>query len=224
MLPYLADALDASEAADLRAHLASGCPICAGALAEAQATFAHVGRALAPVAPPADAWHRLEKRVKDSQPPPLTLERPRRMRLVMTGAIAAAFGALLSAAVLYLPAREKAKLVDSRDVRLVSLSSQDVQPQARGRIFWDKQKNTWHVYVFDLKPPPPGKEYELWFITTDSKKVPAGMLTVDKAGKGSTVVAVPQNLGPLALAAITDEPAGGVQQPTGSIQLAGEVK
>ncbi len=234
MLLYVTDALDASEAADIRAHLATGCPECAGSLAEAQALVAHLPHALDLIAPPSSARERLIERVTShdqtnasnaSMPIPQAAGRGTAKRLFLTGAIAAAIGALISAAVLYLPIREQAKLVDNRNVQLVSLAGAGkLQPEARGRIFWDRQSNDWHVFVYDLKPPPAGKEYELWFITADQKKIPAGILTVDATGKASLKVKVPQNVGPLALAAVTDEPTGGVQQPTGSIQLVGELK
>ena len=35
---------------------------------------------------------------------------------------------------------------------------------------------------------------------------------------------IPQNMGPIQLAAVTDEPAGGRQEPTGTVQLKGAIK
>ncbi len=75
-----------------------------------------------------------------------------------------------------------------------------------------------------MKPPPPGREFELWFITPEQKKVPAGTFGVDVDGKAELVVQMPADLGLVALAAITDEPLGGSPQPTGAIQLAGKVE
>jgi anti-sigma-K factor RskA len=98
------------------------------------------------------------------------------------------------------------------------------QSPAFGRILWDQQKQQWHVYVFDLKPPPPGRTYELWFIKPDQTKVPAGTFDTDASGKGSLRVQLPEDIGPIALAAITDEPAGGSPQPTGAIHLVGQVQ
>ena len=46
---------------------------------------------------------------------------------------------------------------------------------------------------------------------------------VDSSGSASLIVQVPTDIGPIALAAITDEPVGGVDAPTGKIQLAGKV-
>lgn len=229
MLLYVTDALDAAEAAEVRAHLATGCPACAGSLAEAHAILAHIPLATDRVAPPSSAKEKLMNRISGAErgPIPMPTTRPARSgvgRMIFASAIAACIGALIVGATLWWPERQKAQLVERQNVQLVALAGGEPQPKASGRILWDKDKNNWHVYIFDLKPPAPGQEYELWFITPAQKKVPAGMFTVDASGKASITVKVPADLGPIALAAVTNEPIGGVQQPTGSIQLYGEVK
>lgn len=120
-------------------------------------------------------------------------------------------------------AREVAGLLHSPSVQLVSMQAGEPQPQAWGRIVWDKTRGVWQLYTFDMAPAGPDKTYELWFITADERKVPAGTFDVGADGVGSLRVALPDDLGDVALAAITDEPAGGVPQPTGSIQLVGEL-
>ena len=57
------DALEPAERDELRAHLAGGCPSCAGALAEAEATMAQLPQALDPVTPSPQARDRLMQRV-----------------------------------------------------------------------------------------------------------------------------------------------------------------
>ena len=112
-------------------------------------------------------------------------------------------------------------LLDTQNLTLVSLPPKEAG-QAHGRILFDVANRTWHVRVFDLKPLPPGKTYELWFITPDEKKIPAGTFDVDPEGNGSIMVSVPDNV-QVALTAITDEPVGGSPQPTGTVQLAGQI-
>ncbi len=63
MLLYVTGALEPAEAAEVRGHLLSGCPACAGALAEAEATVHRIPESLEPVAVPGGAWERIEKRI-----------------------------------------------------------------------------------------------------------------------------------------------------------------
>jgi anti-sigma-K factor RskA len=268
MLLYAADALDEAERGALRAHLASGCPRCAGALAEAQATVAHLPMALDQHLPPADARDRLMRRVvadaassRSAGPAGrargiwLTLGAAAAVVLVVVGVTmrsitgnyrqrlaqvenaaeqarqdalqAQAASAAMRIELAHIrdenvQLRNVAALLGSSNLDMVKLASD--QTSARGRIFWDRDKGKWHVQVFDLKPPPEGREFELWFITPDQRKLPAGTFRVDASGKGVHEVDVPKDIGPIALAAITDEPIGGALQPTGSIHLAGKVQ
>jgi hypothetical protein len=120
---------------------------------------------------------------------------------------------------------ELRRIVEAQDLRLVALKTPEASGAGgpTGRILWDPAQRKWYIYVFDLKPPAPGRIYELWFITPDQKKVPAGLIAVGPDGRGSAVAELPKDLGPVALAAITDEP-GLVQAPTGQIHLVGQVQ
>ncbi len=252
LLPgYLSGDLTPAEQAAVRAHLATGCPGCAGALAEEQATLAMMGLSLHPLDPPSRAKDRLMERVRGSGR--TTSITPAAPGMIPTGSsrwlralAATAVVALVVGTGYHILERRRIqqrlaglhRVVQDRDARLaqlqalvttdqlslISLDGSDPQPKASGRVFWDKQTGRWHVFVFDMKPPPPGREYELWFIKPDQTKVPAGTFGVDASGDAELVVKVPPDIGPLALAAVTDEPLGGSPQPTGAIQLAGEVK
>jgi anti-sigma-K factor RskA len=244
MLVYAADAdaLDAAERDALLAHLASGCPRCAGALAEAEATVAQLPLALDRVRPPKPARDRLMQRVlADASSAGATRRRSGAGGSSPWLALAAAAAVILLLVSVVLSvmtqnykqrlAVNESELVELRQIRkLLGSSNLDMlklastETRARGRIFWDHDNNRWRVEVFDLAPPAPGREFELWFITPDQQKIPAGTFRVDASGKGVHEVDVPKNIGPIALAAITDEPIGGVMQPTGSIHLAGKVE
>lgn len=67
MLCYLSGTLDEAEAAELRAHLAEGCPRCIGALAEARATLQHLPLLLEPVPPGSQARQRLLERLSEAK-------------------------------------------------------------------------------------------------------------------------------------------------------------
>lgn len=224
ILLYAAGGLEAdADVAELQAHLAGGCPACAGVLAESHALLARLPLALPPVAPPEQVTARLMAKIERSPGAGAARRRPGVWTVVVASVAAACIGAVVVGVTLWLPALKRARLVDGANVQLVSLNGGTPQPQARGRIFWDRASNHWHVVVFDLKPPEPGKAYELWFIRPDQTKVAAGMFNVDPSGSASMDVALPPGLGDVAMAAVTDEPAHGVAQPTGSVQLVGKV-
>ena len=66
--------------------------------------------------------------------------------------------------------RDESQHPVTNQLTLIAVGGSDPQPKASGRVFWDKDNGRWHVFVFDMKPLPPGKEYELWFITPEQKK------------------------------------------------------
>jgi len=254
LLLYVVDGLEDAERRELQAHLQSGCPDCAGALAEAQAVVGHLALAAEPRTPPATVKERLMKAV--TAPADGTVrfpvERARRTGGWIRTLGAAGLAAAVTAVALLGPARrersrlegelalqasrirelesgaqaasEMIRLLRSPRVEVVSLEGQGPQPDAAARIFWDKSRGTWQLFASNLKAPGPGKTYELWFITADQKKVRAGTFDVDASGEGALLARIPPGLGPLALAAVTDEPAGGVDVPTGSIHLLGKLQ
>jgi hypothetical protein len=88
MPEYALGLLDGPEAAELRAHLAGGCPRCAAALAEAEAALAQLPLALPPVAPPGAARARLLARLPAREAPAASKPAPipfptRRVALVL---------------------------------------------------------------------------------------------------------------------------------------------
>ena len=261
ILFHAADVLEPAERQELEAHLATGCPRCAGLLAEARATLAQLPLALEPSAAPIRVRERLLTRVAADAGPgrePVPSVRPGRRRipvwLQLTGA--AAVAATVTLVVAVLPMQRRLQLLQAEQERLLArLEAQSVelarvqtslqhatdrvrvlvspqlevfalaggepQPEARGRIFWDRSRKVWHLYTANMRPAGPGRTYELWFITADDRKVPAGTFDVDASGEGTLVAPIPEGLGSIVLAAITDEPSGGVAQPTGSIQVVG---
>jgi anti-sigma-K factor RskA len=287
---YVADALDAAERQELRAHLAGGCPACAGALAEAQATFAAMPLALDPVVPSPIAKARLMQRIdqstkasnaaNDCLPDNLAT---RLFRILVPAAVAAGLAIVVTHAVvmkklqpdlmrgdaaqqmLGLESRqvqellakldtmkqENVKLLLARDQTIQSLQEQlagqthlvdmlrtpdmkvmplgpplnsPLQPNAVARIIADEKSQQWLLITAGMSQQPPGKTYEMWFITPDQKKFPGPTFNVDEKGMGTVVAKVPQNIGPIALAAVTDEVTGGVPQPKGEIQLVGKAQ
>lgn len=91
------------------------------------------------------------------------------------------------------------------------------------RVHWDHDGARWHVAATGLPQPPPGRVFELWFITAQGQKVAAGLVPVDAQGNGEIIVPVPRDLPGITIAAITDEPPGGTLAPTGQIIIAGKL-
>jgi hypothetical protein len=114
-------------------------------------------------------------------------------------------------------------MLQSPDVRFVDLAPTDLQKGAVARLVWDQPGRKWAVLVSGMKPAAAGQTYEIWFVTKAGAKVRAGLFDVDAGGSASVEVAVPPNLGPLQLLAVTNEKAGGVDQPQGQFQLTGKL-
>ena len=218
LLLYAAGTLEPAEQAELRAHLATGCPVCAGALAEAEALVAQVANAIAPVAPPAGALDKLMARVAAPASPRSIRPAPRRPLLAPLLAAAAAV-AVTSAAFLF-ATRDARRLWTSGDVATIALAS-PTQPSAKGQVLWDREHASWRLTVAKLATPQAGREYELWFIPKGCSPIRAKTFGVGQDGRAMLVVDVPASVGPGAVAAITDEPLGGTDAPTGKIHLAG---
>jgi hypothetical protein len=107
LLLYAAGALDAQEAEPVRRHLAGGCPACAGALAEAQATLALLAMTLPLESPPPALGDELMRRVATdvkpagrispaTAPVPAAAGIPWWMQLAIPSAIAASIAAALT--------------------------------------------------------------------------------------------------------------------------------
>lgn len=261
---YVVGALDADEHAEITRHLATGCPACTAALAEANAVAAHLPLALQQDLAPETAREKLLGRVRNSKASAakLTAEPKRlaphlRWAVVVAGVIVCgviAIGAawfsfngamqeredriaelqtqlkardveiqLLEAELS--GARDTLVALNSRELNVVSLDRQPAQPDtAWGRILWDEDNRRWHVAVGGMKPAGQGKTYELWFVTAAGDKIAADTFDVNDRGFARLQVDLPDDLGELSLAAVTDEPAGGSTQPTGSFQMVGKIQ
>ena len=109
-------------------------------------------------------------------------------------------------------------LLGDPETRLVTLGGLTPHPQAQARIIWNAHAGGLLVAA-DLPPLPEGKVYELWAIA-GGKPLPAGLFGVDAQGKGRLAVAPLPGGATVDVFAVTLEPAGGVQSPTGAMYLA----
>lgn len=114
-------------------------------------------------------------------------------------------------------------VLGARDVDVVILNGQQVNPDGYGKIIWDPKGNRAILQVSNLPPVPKDKEYQLWAIK-GKKPVSAGVFAVHAVNqpaffKVSQLAGVSQSS--LSAFAITLEPKGGVPQPTGKMYLMG---
>jgi anti-sigma-K factor RskA len=247
---YAVGALDGEERGRFEAHLAGGCAACAARLRETREALAALPRALPPAAPPPALRARLLERIAAERPGApgrgaTPAERPAGRALRWAGwagvAVAAALLLLVSQQ-LGRAGRELAELrgrvatleaeLADRDatlrllsdpaVRSVSLEGRGPSPGARAWLLWDPATREGLLLARGLPPVPAGRAYELWAIAGD-QPVPAGVFTVDEAGRGRLrLPPLPAGLR-VETFAVTVEPSGGVPRPTGAIHLAGKV-
>ena len=113
-------------------------------------------------------------------------------------------------------------VINSPDVARIDLAGQPDAPDARARAFWSRSKGM----VFSaskLPPPPAGKAYQVWVLTSDPAPISAGLIEPDAAGVVEVVFATPPDIAQPVAVAVTLEPAGGVASPTGAKYLVGTV-
>ena len=223
MLAYVAGCCDETERVHIERLLAAGDVTAQAAYAEAISVMHAVPLAIDPIAPPPELRKRVLKRC-NCKPFAAYL-----WAIYGVTGLAACLAVILVLAmtrpdearkhwadeqrVMASPTVQFARL----DVRPVSNGN---KPHGYGRMLYCSVTKMYELQVFDLDPPPPGKVYELWLITEDQKKLPGKTFKVTQDGRGAVMVDMPQ-AGAIAAAAITDEPEGGSQTPTGTILLTG---
>lgn len=105
---------------------------------------------------------------------------------------------------------------------VVPLAGAEAQPNAQGRLYYAKAQRRWLLTMSNLAPPAAGRCYELWFITATGEKIGSETFLPSASGEAEMMVDVPPGL-EVAVAAITDEPLGGVAVPTGEVHLVGKL-
>lgn len=120
---------------------------------------------------------------------------------------------------------ERDKLIaglTGRDMAMVRLTSSATQ-EAWALMFWNRATNGWTFVGHNLPAPKAGRTYQLWLVTANAK-ISAG--TFAPGAGGEALVRATYQLGRDALkaVAVTDEPAGGVPQPTGAFVVIGTIQ
>ena len=110
--------------------------------------------------------------------------------------------------------RAAVELLSAPEARIALLAGTETSPQARGRLLYDRQTGRALLFVSDLPPAPAGKAYQLWYIV-GSNPLPGGVFTPGATGEAMLHDHVPEGGRNASVFAVTLEPAGGAQSPTG---------
>lgn len=97
------------------------------------------------------------------------------------------------------------------------LAGTKVMPGSHAMLAYDKDGRA-ILMAKGLPPPPAGKEYQLWFIA-GGKPMPGKSFITDASGAVTLKDQIPPQARNAAVFAITLEPRGGVQSPTGEMYL-----
>jgi len=140
-----------------------------------------------------------------------------RIALRASGARAAARAESLSVAL-----ADKTRMLDAitgPSVRVVELTGAGTR-EPIARMFWDRASNRWTMVAHNLPVPPAGRTYQVWLVTADAK-ISAG--TFEPSPAGDVMMQAEYALAPEALqaVAVTEEPMGGMPQPTGRMVIVG---
>jgi anti-sigma-K factor RskA len=110
----------------------------------------------------------------------------------------------------------------SPDARVVRLSGLAASPSAGGTVAFSHAQGTAILEVSGLPPTPDDKEYEVWWIGEKQGPLKAGLF--EPLNHGATIVSLDlPPPGEVVLAsAITLEPLGGVDKPSGAMYLKGD--
>ncbi len=116
-------------------------------------------------------------------------------------------------------AERRVAVLASPDAQEIALGNQATAPDARARVFWSATEGV--VFTASGMPPlAPGRSYHLWLVP-DATPVSGGELPLDEIGRIAALVTLPEGVTEPVPMAVTVEPAGGVETPTGTVYLLG---
>jgi anti-sigma-K factor RskA len=101
-------------------------------------------------------------------------------------------------------------VVSDPRMEVVLLNGTAADPDAKARVYWDKDRKVVHFDVLQLAQAPGGKQYQLWAIV-DGQPVDAGVFTI---GDDAPAVQAMKGIGNAQAFAVTLEPEGGSVVPT----------
>lgn len=245
---YALGALEEDERRRLEAHLDGGCPECEEELRGASRQLEALAGTVEPVVPSEVTRARLERAVsrrrRSAARPALRRAAVAAVGLLLLWSVWLQLG-LRRELERQASARERAdarlaemrdelertrstltrlsyanRIIASPETRSVLLAGLDPSPDASGQTFVDPVRGEAVFYASNLPPVAEDRTYQLWLIA-DGTPLSAGVFDVEPDGSAMLLVEDIERPDAIQLWAVTIEPAGGVQQPTGAMVLKG---
>lgn len=114
--------------------------------------------------------------------------------------------------------KEFVELVTTPGARVSELKGIDLGAGATASLAYDQNGHAM-LMANKLPNPPQGKAYQLWFIVGNKPPMPGKTFVPDNTGKGMLKDQMPREAMDSPIFALTVEPEGGVNAPTGPIYL-----
>jgi anti-sigma-K factor RskA len=111
----------------------------------------------------------------------------------------------------------------SPDTQVVHMAGLSPAPKAKATVALSPSNHTAFMEVSGLPPAPADKVYEAWWIGRRAGPIRAGMFEAPAEGVAKVELIMPPQSEEIVASAVTLEPAGGTEKPTGSMYLKGEV-
>ncbi len=112
-------------------------------------------------------------------------------------------------------------LREDEDTQIIPMLGSEAAPQAVAQLFFQPGRTRAGLVVSGLPPLPDDRDYQLWFVQPDEKRHDGGVFDVDAGGQAMVVVDAPADYAPGWRCGVTEEPAGGSEEPTGQNVMRG---
>ena len=111
----------------------------------------------------------------------------------------------------------------SPDTRVVHLAGLAAAPKANATVALSPSNKTAFMEVSGLPPAPTDKVYEAWWIGRHAGPIRAGLFEAPAEGIAKVELIMPPEGEEIVASAVTLEPSGGTEKPTGAMYLKGDV-
>ena len=221
---YAVGALDGREKTDFEKHLETGCALCTVRVSEASEVLGELSAGLDLQVPGESLKQAVLARIESETQHEISPARERGF------AWAFAFAGVLAAAAVLVQWNQPAlkerfyrfQAAQLQDANVVALKGLESYTAASGEVLWEGIGGRGILILCGLPELPQGQVYELWAIA-GGEPVAAGTFFCDKAGRGFLRTPVLGSGISVDKFAVTIEPAGGLNKPSGPMVLLGQV-